>query len=129
MLRFARLRSPVDVKCGHIYMTRVSEKWVRVRVVGRAPDICGVAAFDVERDPSAGSRIGARRWAELRGSPAAAPTSEQLCALWDACVAWRDEHRVICAESVYQTDHVNLACPELATAVCNVIGYAETEDE
>lgn len=49
--------------------------------------------------------------------------------LWDACVKWRDDHRVICQESIYQTDHVNLACPELATAVCNVIGYAEVEDE
>lgn len=55
--------------------------------------------------------------------------SDKARLLWDACVKWRDDHRVICAESIYQTDHVNLACPELATAVCNVIGYAETEDE
>ncbi len=57
------------------------------------------------------------------------PSSKPVESLWDACAKWRDKHRVICAESIYQTDHVNLACPELATAVCNVIGYAETEDE
>lgn len=49
--------------------------------------------------------------------------------LWDACVAFRDEHEILCPESCFQMDAIVLAAPELVEAVCNVIGYSECPDD
>lgn len=53
------------------------------------------------------------------------PTPEQLRALWNACVKWRDEHKpwepgdawAICE------DDSDVALTDLLEAVCDVIGY------
>jgi hypothetical protein len=49
------------------------------------------------------------------------PTLDELLALYKACEAWRDQNKPLCAESIYQVDSVNSACPELAEAVCDII--------
>lgn len=40
-------------------------------------------------------------------------------------MAWRDKIDPICRESIYQSDHVNLACPKLAETVCDILGWPE----
>ncbi len=57
------------------------------------------------------------------------PTPERLRALWDACAAWRDENKPLSAESIYQVDSVMLSAPDLVIAVCDVVGYAATDEE
>jgi hypothetical protein len=58
------------------------------------------------------------------------PTLDELLALYKACEAWRDQNKPLCAESIYQVDSVNLACPELAETICDIIGYfSEGEPE
>lgn len=57
------------------------------------------------------------------------PTEEQLKKLWDVCAKWRDSHKPLCAESIYQRDSIQEALPELGEAVCDVIGYAEAEED
>jgi len=57
------------------------------------------------------------------------PTIDQLEKLWDACTKWRDAHRPLCVCSFYQRDSIMEALPELAENVCDVIGYAEDDDE
>jgi len=49
--------------------------------------------------------------------PVSTPSLGQLHALWEACTKWRDKVDPLCRESIYQSDHVNLACPELAADV------------
>lgn len=53
------------------------------------------------------------------------PTLNQLKALWDAVVEWRDDHEVSCAESLLQVDSVNAELPELAEKAFNIVGYWE----
>ena len=55
------------------------------------------------------------------------PTQAQLEALWKACAAWVKEHEVSGPECIMQVDSVNEALPDLAEAVCEVVGYAEEE--
>jgi len=56
--------------------------------------------------------------------PVSTPSLGQLHALWEACTKWRDKVDPLCRESIYQSDHVNLACPELGADVMEVLGYA-----
>lgn len=53
------------------------------------------------------------------------PTPKQLKALWDAVVKWRDEHEVICAESLVQVDSINEDLSTFAEDALNIVGYWE----
>lgn len=53
------------------------------------------------------------------------PPQSELMSLWLACVAWRDKQKPSCPESIVQMDSVNESLPDLAEAVCKVIGYYE----
>lgn len=55
-------------------------------------------------------------------------SQEQLLNLWDACAKWIEMEAPTCVESIYQMDSVQEALPELAEAVCTVVGYADVED-
>ena len=48
--------------------------------------------------------------------------------LWAAAVAWIQKSEPSCPESMYQMDDVNVACPELAIAVCDIVGYVVDDD-
>jgi hypothetical protein len=56
------------------------------------------------------------------------PTLEKLSLLWAVCEMWRNRHKPTCPESIQQVDSINLACPDLAEEVCDIIGYT-TEEE
>jgi len=51
------------------------------------------------------------------------PTPKQLKTLWDAIVAWRNEHEVSCPEALVQIDSVNEGLPILAENALNIVGY------
>lgn len=53
------------------------------------------------------------------------PDGAQLLDLWAACAKWIGEFRPLCAESIVQTDRVNLNLDQLGEAVCEVVGYAD----
>lgn len=60
---------------------------------------------------------------KTRNSEKAKPTTQQLQALWDAVIEWREEHAVSCAEAITQIESVNLALPDLAEQVLDITGY------
>jgi hypothetical protein len=63
---------------------------------------------------------------ELRvGVPHVDLGPEQRQALWDTCHQWVRRHKPRCPESLLQVDSVNEALPELAEAVCKLVGYHE----
>lgn len=53
----------------------------------------------------------------------ASPSPDQLRWLWDAVVAWREEHDVTCPEALLQVDTVNESLPELAETLLDIVGY------
>jgi len=55
--------------------------------------------------------------------------NEKMQLLWNACIAWRDEHKPLCSESIYQRDSIQEALPELAQSVCAIIGYAKNSED
>lgn len=57
------------------------------------------------------------------------PTPKQLAALWKACASWVKKNKVYCDESIVQMDDVNLALPDLGSAVCKIVGYVELPEE
>ena len=63
--------------------------------------------------------------ANPKPEPKAKPTTQQLKALWDAVIKWRDKNEVSCAESLVQVDSVNEDLPELAEKALNITGYWE----
>ena len=50
-------------------------------------------------------------------------------ALLDAILEWRDKYRPLSSESLLQMDSVNLALPELAEAIFEIVGYHQYDDE
>jgi len=57
------------------------------------------------------------------------PTHAELMELWKVCQNFVAQHEIGCAESIYQSDRVMIAAPELVEEVCNVVGYKPYEDE
>lgn len=51
------------------------------------------------------------------------PDQKKLQALWNAVVAWRDEHEVSCPEALVQVDSVNEDLPSIAESILNIVGY------
>jgi hypothetical protein len=49
--------------------------------------------------------------------------------LWDMCQAWIAEREITCAESVYQCDQIALDSLEFIESVCDIVGYAEFEED
>lgn len=43
--------------------------------------------------------------------------------LLELCKKWREKYKPSCAESVYQVDEINLALPELAEEIFELIGW------
>jgi hypothetical protein len=56
---------------------------------------------------------------------AAAPTNKQLLILWQACAAWLTKNEVSSPETIYQTDRVQKALPELALSVGKILGFVK----
>lgn len=56
-------------------------------------------------------------------------TKDDKDLLWDTCKTWIDKYKPSCPESLMQVDDINLACPDLAEEVCNIIGYSGDKDE
>lgn len=55
------------------------------------------------------------------------PTRKQLKALWDVVVAWRDDNKVSCSESLAQVDSISEELPDLAEKALDIVGYWEEE--
>lgn len=53
------------------------------------------------------------------------PTQKQLERLWSAVESWIKEYEPNCPESLMQVDSINEGLPELAEAVCNIVGFAK----
>ena len=49
--------------------------------------------------------------------------------LWRKCKEWIEKEEVLCAEAIYQNDGVNLALPDLAEIVCDIVGYAKVKED
>ena len=45
--------------------------------------------------------------------------------LIDVCRSFIDEHKIGCAESIYQVDNNVIDAPKLVEEICNIIGYYE----
>ncbi len=58
-----------------------------------------------------------------------APTTDQLCQLWQVCTTWRDKYQPLTEETVYQSDECILAAPELVVDVCQIVGYFPVDEE
>lgn len=94
---------------------------IRALAVKAAVDPRTVKAYLVGKPIQSTTRAAIERAMGKAETPGQTPQQR----LWDACVAWRDKVDPICPESIYQSDHVNLACPELATVVCDILGWPE----
>lgn len=57
------------------------------------------------------------------------PSVREMAALWNACLNFIKKHEIGCSESIYQSDRVMIAAPELVEEVCNIVGYIPYEDE
>lgn len=57
------------------------------------------------------------------------PTQEELLKLWNICKGFVEKYKPTCAESIYQVDHINLACPEFVEEICDCVGYYDYEKE
>jgi hypothetical protein len=49
--------------------------------------------------------------------------------LFDLCKEFIKEHRIECAEDIYQTDSVSEYSLEFIESICELIGYHEDEEE
>lgn len=52
------------------------------------------------------------------------PTLAEMRKLWRTVTSWVDRHEVSCEETIYQTDRVQEALPELAEQAAKIVGYA-----
>lgn len=51
------------------------------------------------------------------------PTLAEMRKLWRAVAAWVDKNEVSCVETIYQTDRVQEALPELAEEAAKIVGF------
>jgi hypothetical protein len=56
------------------------------------------------------------------------PSHEELMTLWNLCKGFVEEHKPSCAESIYQVDEINLACPDFVIEICDCVGYYDEDD-
>lgn len=49
--------------------------------------------------------------------------------LWEAVTQFIDEHRISCAESIYQTDRVIQNAYAFIEELCEIVGYYEDPDD
>ena len=45
------------------------------------------------------------------------------------CEAFIEANDITCAETIYQTDRVIVNACQFIEGICNIVGYAETDDE
>ena len=57
------------------------------------------------------------------------PAVEELLSLWKACADFIEKHKISCPESIWQSDNVIIAAPELVEAACEHVGYYEEESD
>lgn len=46
----------------------------------------------------------------------------------DLCKKFVEEHMITCPESIHQTDRVIVDAYSLIEQICEIVGYAESED-
>jgi hypothetical protein len=56
------------------------------------------------------------------------PTQEQLEALWNCVVSWRDKQGFGSSETIYQSDLL-VDVYDFMVDLCNIVGYTEYKDE
>ncbi len=56
------------------------------------------------------------------------PTSKEK-QLVELCKKFIEKNQIICAESIYQSDQILIAAPELVYDVCELLGYYEYPDD
>ena len=61
--------------------------------------------------------------------PRPVPTIKDMRALWELARKWVTANEVRALESIYQSDNVNLACPDLAADVAKLVGFYEDDIE
>lgn len=57
------------------------------------------------------------------------PTLDRMESLWGVCVAWIEQYKPLCPESIYQTDRCSIGSMELAENVCDIVGYIAIPEE
>lgn len=55
-------------------------------------------------------------------------SKDQAERLYLAVCEWRDKHKPLCPESIYQVDKFTVASMELAEACCDIVGYSELDE-
>lgn len=49
--------------------------------------------------------------------------------LYEICKDFIEKNEIVCAEAIYQTDHVIENAYEFIEDICNLVGYMEINDE
>lgn len=57
------------------------------------------------------------------------PNSKIYKDLYQICKEFAENYQITCEESICQVDRINLALPELAEEIYNLIGYFEIDEE
>jgi len=75
-----------------------------------------------------------KKWKELKDQITAVgliqnyDDFENLKKLWEICKGFVNKYKPTCAESVYQVESINLACPEIVEEICNCVGYYDIDE-
>lgn len=65
----------------------------------------------------------------IRTGESESVSEADLLRLWEACRLWILKYEPLCPESMMQSDSVQEALPELGATVCNIVGYAEYQED
>lgn len=55
--------------------------------------------------------------------------ADKAAAVLRAVEAFRDKHEITAAETIWQTDRVQVAAPELVEQLIDIVGYGDLDDD
>ena len=56
-------------------------------------------------------------------------TKKEMNDLHALCLKFINDQKIACAETVFQSDHVIVAAYEFIREICDIVGYAEYNDD